>query len=139
MNAVQIQQVVTDALCDDSLDVYNSSLISIFKTFVQKEGLCIIVFEIENNIPIIKDIKGDITSITGYEKEEMLNEPLIRFIQLSKNSKLQKSIELLEDDFVIPKFQTAIRKDGSLLKTFGFIKKNKNVYVEYMWSVNTMM
>jgi hypothetical protein len=115
------------------------NLRSIYKGFIDQSGLCVVTFKLCNGSPFIKAIDGDITSITGYTKEEMLGKPLMQFIQPAFESDLPKSIEMLEKGQIVPKFQTAIRKDGTMLNTFGFVKKDLDEYVEFIWSDTAML
>ena len=87
---------------------------------------------LEQDRVIIDEADAKIEQIVGYKPCELVGKPLGFIMGVEMNQKqLQKTVESLEKYGVCVKSNTNKRKDGSLVKTFGWIfKVGKNDYRE---------
>ena len=87
---------------------------------------------INNGVVIIDEADNKIKTLLGYEPCELVGKPL-SFIMTDEidKSKLDKILESIERYGMSVKVNVNKRKDGSLVKTFGWIfKVGKNDYRE---------
>ena len=110
------------------------NLYRLARSWTTQPGFAVVWFELQDNNPIVVKTEGDIEGITGYSHNEMKGRSLFSLIQPSFDSEFEASVEELEQGKVVCKFQTAIRKDGSLMQTLGIVRKEPLLgqYVEFV-------
>jgi PAS domain S-box-containing protein len=137
MKGAEVWSILTDTDAS-SPELEAPNMMSIYRSWVRQQGMAVIIFDVRNGIPYVKQTHGHIESITGYKSEQMVGQPLMSFIQQRDNSDLAESIEMVERGLLVPKNQLALRADGSLLETWGFVKKHRGEYIEFIWSSDIM-